>query len=491
MLWRFVFGPEEGEEEDAVAVGQQLEDPAGVEGSGATGGQGQKDDADEDGDEDEDEDAEDEELQALGELQLVAALAEDLRAEAKLASEGLGPQPQPQQLESLLLASPRVPSRSAADDDDDDTTDLLVGAGASALEESTGAPASSGASNSGSHSNNDNNNNNDDSNSKSSTGFWGWWSAPTASTSSSSKPPNVPNRQAAAQALNNTPPSRLSAELGFSLRRLLLCRQLANAVPGRIPEGSAGLDLRVLQVARLTAQVSEAATALSNELEVLLEDIEKAQRLERQKKEAAAIALADADRSAQQTKSKGATSSSNESTWTDFVTNHASRLALHAGSQVVNLTGKTIVMTAGLTQAGIKTSVVTTYNICRPPTVAAVKYLITPDGMLNAGSACCALASLQFATASAAMAAAAVGANAGAAALQTSAEVVRATGDTGAIRRALREPSYAKELQKALRARRNRRNRQLLFDRAKTIAWMVNTGVVARVSPTASTLAES
>jgi len=161
------------------------------------------------------------------------------------------------------------------------------------------------------------------------------------------------------------------------------------------------------------------------------------------------------------------------------------------GTQIATIASRPLAATAEAAGRGVQTSIVSTYQACKPHVISTVKYLVTPYGLLNTGSTACAFASVQLAALAAASAAGAVGADAAAGALQTSAEVARATGNTGAVRRALRDPAYAERLQRALTARRAMQAQgraHKLASRAVTWAKMVNTGVVARVSPMASNL---
>lgn len=135
-----------------------------------------------------------------------------------------------------------------------------------------------------------------------------------------------------------------------------------------------------------------------------------------------------------------------------------------------------------------KNTAVTTYYHVKPSVVSAAKYATSPSGCLNLGATACAFASLQFATVATVSSTASVSANGLAAVLQTSAEIASATGDTGAIRRALRDPSYAKDLQEILNQRREAKQRRRVLDTVQVWASLVNDNAVARVSPFASRL---
>lgn len=127
--------------------------------------------------------------------------------------------------------------------------------------------------------------------------------------------------------------------------------------------------------------------------------------------------------------------------------------------------------------AGAQQSAITTYNLARPKVVAAVQYVVSPSGALNVGATACAFTSFQLATLATTCSTASVTANGLAAVLTTSAEVVVATGSTGAIRQALRDPQYAKKLQELLNKRREAKQRRRFLDTFTTWASLVNSGV--------------
>lgn len=161
--------------------------------------------------------------------------------------------------------------------------------------------------------------------------------------------------------------------------------------------------------------------------------------------------------------------------------------AASAGSNLVLFSGHSSVHKLSELGSDTEPSVGASPCACKPS--MTVTYVFTPAGMLNTSSTVCSVASVQLAALAGVCSLASVGADVAAASLQTSAEVIAATGDTGAIRRALRDPAYAREAQRALMERRRHKSENKIVERVTGYASLVNTVVVARVSPTASNLA--
>jgi len=169
------------------------------------------------------------------------------------------------------------------------------------------------------------------------------------------------------------------------------------------------------------------------------------------------------------------------------------RAMVWANQKVTLATSKFLVKNTPQIVTGATRNAVTMIFTYTPILKDMVVYSTSPDGMtvlLDMGASLHMLASLPLAAAATFFSVASVGVSAGGTALHTAAEVVRETGDTGAIRRALKQPDYAKELQVQLAERRRNANKGQFLRRAKTWSNAVNTGVVSRVSPTMSRLFE-
>eukprot|EP00929_Paragymnodinium_shiwhaense_P112721 TRINITY_DN80990_c0_g1_i2.p1 TRINITY_DN80990_c0_g1~~TRINITY_DN80990_c0_g1_i2.p1 ORF type:complete len:352 (+),score=68.21 TRINITY_DN80990_c0_g1_i2:70-1125(+) len=175
-------------------------------------------------------------------------------------------------------------------------------------------------------------------------------------------------------------------------------------------------------------------------------------------------------------------------TKSDRAKNMAASATYYVGDKICNATARVATAAGGCTISGIKTTVVTSWAVAKPPILGVCSYIVTPGGFLTSGSTACAFVSLQLSAVSSACSAASVAVNAASAALQTSAEVVHATGDTDALRKALADPGYAQELQGIITERRQQSRRQQLKQRCTAWAALLNSSVIARVSPRVSSL---
>eukprot|EP00931_Biecheleriopsis_adriatica_P056467 TRINITY_DN33457_c0_g2_i1.p1 TRINITY_DN33457_c0_g2~~TRINITY_DN33457_c0_g2_i1.p1 ORF type:complete len:472 (+),score=95.11 TRINITY_DN33457_c0_g2_i1:27-1418(+) len=300
-------------------------------------------------------------------------------------------------------------------------------------------------------------------------------------------------------ALQLRPASRTRLRLGAVLLRLAACRRLAAKEALQAP-----LDCEEEQLLKALSQAEDVAC--------LLEEILKS--MESHGSSVPPIVLEDQPESEcsrshlEQEGRPSETESGNEEapqSWLGSPVESAKSLARRSVGRAASTLGS-YAAKAGQAGAlntcraaafGLRRSAATTWKLARPPLTQALSYVVTPSGFLTSASTLAACGSVQLASLAAASSAAAVGASAASAALQTSAELIqqgcRAPGaDSGSslevLRRALRDPDYARQLEDMLRAERASTvtRRQKLLRRAKTWASLVNTGLVAKVAPRVS-----
>lgn len=256
--------------------------------------------------------------------------------------------------------------------------------------------------------------------------------------------------------LSLTRGSRVRLDCELAIRHLAKCRHLALTLMHAQAQAHCDFTTwKLHRASRITADINRAISQLDATLNMQVEET--------------VVTLADLDEDALPA----------EPHWL------VSR-AQSGAEYMARTASRPLVATAYAAASGAKQSAITTYAYVRPRIVCAVQYVVSPSGFLNIGATASALASLQLATLATTCSTASVGANGLAAVLQTSAEVIQATGDTGAIRQALRDPSYAKELQQILNQRRQVKQRRRLVDTLTAWASLVNSGPIAMLSPTAS-----
>lgn len=261
--------------------------------------------------------------------------------------------------------------------------------------------------------------------------------------------------------------AKLRLSCDSSVRRLASCRRLS----ARLMHAQSHCELH--RAARISAQIDQAVAQLHATLIVLASETAGHRGAVRGPRLPATIAVAENKKAP-------------EPHW---LVVRAQSAAVSVAGFVARQASRPLVATAYVTASGAQHSAVATYLVLKPKVVCAVRYLITPSGFLNVGATACSFTSLQLATLATTCSAASVSANGLGAILQTSSEVIAATGDSGAIRRALRDPSYARELQELLNKRHQQKQRHRLLQTLSVWASLVNDGAVARVSPLASRVA--